>query len=752
MKFDPASQFFVIDSNNRHDVETHLYGYAVSENKIIQNKELADFDMDKVYSGSYVYVRKDASSIVIKQDFTGCYGVYLYKDKDYFAISNSFYMLLEHLKSSRSLTPDYNYSSAFIAADLCSISYSDTPVKEIKMLPRNAQVKISLIDDNIEIIHLDYEENTIKIDSAASLEILDTWFYKWTSIIRTIKAETDFISADLSGGFDSRTIFGLLAAANIDLNSISIISAPDTLHTHKEDHEIASQIAQACHVDLNEGAMGNLRASYFSSVEDTMKGGATGKIRVSYFDSMEDTLNISLYTKLGFHKQMYFRYSSSTAPVFSFTGAGGECIRSYWNMTEGQYRAALISRACLYSDFLSEYVSHELDNTFAQIRQKFGIAPDQENDYLTHHLYRETRCRNHFGKAIVERYMSNVITMAPFLDYELNKIQLNSKSCRDKNLLIALIFVRYFPWLLDFKFDGGRSIDSGTIAEARRINDLVPFANRNMELDTVPGAALPDTKAETGQETATEQKYSRQDVDDYLRSIFFSHKFRHVFCQSFPDSVYDLMASKIKTSNFYPLSEAYVAIALAKYIKNTSSCRCSTQDTLAALDVLSRSAIPDEAYDTPDIEGILKYSTARVDLKNYGSATNSIVVLENRNGTASQPKWFCDSHGQGTVVSSGKTEMTLKIQCVGSGQLRIALRGIDFRIKDKTRFPIWICYTKFSVNGTPILKDSVCVCHDIPFSYSLKVNDGDIFVLDFGWKALDSSCILPAASRGGEKK
>lgn len=735
MKFDPASQFFVIDSDNRHNVETHLYGYALSENTIIQNKELAgfDFDLDKVYAGSYVYVRRDASSIVIKQDFTGCYGVYLYRDKDYFAISNSFYMLLEHLKASRSLTPDYDFASAFIAEDLCSIAYSDTPVREIKMLPRNARLKISLTDGSIEIQHLDYEENTIEIESTKALEMLDTWFYKWTSIIRTIKAETDYISADLSGGFDSRTVFGLLSAANIDLNAIRINSAADTLHTHKEDYEIASQIAESCHFSLN--------------------GGALRKRRFTRFDSMEDTLNISFYTKLGFHKQMYFKYTCGTDPVFSFTGSGGECIRSYWNKTESEYREMLISRASQYSDFLSGYVSRELDSTFGQIKEKFGIAQDQENDYLLRHLYRETRCRNHFGKAIVESYMSNTITMTPLLDYELNKIKLSSERCQDKNLLIALIFVRYFPRLLDFRFEGGRSIDSATIAEARRLNDLVPFSNRNMELDTVPAQALPAAETEpaaTKQEAAPQQAYSSQDVHDCLMSVFFSHKFRHVFCQSFPDHVYELMANKIKRASYFPLSETYVAIALAKYINDTSLGRSNAQGIVATLDALSRSHVPAESDDAPDIEGILKYSTARADLKICGSANNRIVVLENRNGSASQPKWFCDSQGQGTVVTSGKTAMSLKIRCAGSGQLRTDLRGIDFRLKDNTRFPIWICYTKFSVNGVPVLKEPVCVCHDMPYTHSQKVSDGEELVLDLEWKALDSSCIMPAASHTGD--
>ena len=266
-----------------------------------------------------------------------------------------------------------------------------------------------------------------------------------------------------------------------------------------------------------------------------------------------------------------------------------------------------------------------------------------------------------------------------------------------------------------------------------------------MELDMVQSAARPANDTATKEEAASKQAYSSQDVQDYLRSVFFSHKFRHVFCQSFPDHVYELMANKIKRASYFPLSETYVAIALAKYISDTSSGPCTSQGIVATLDDLSKSHVPAESDDTPDMEGILKYGTARMDLKIYGSEKNRIVVLENRNGSASEPKWFCDSQGQGTVITSSKTGMSLKIRCAGAGELRTDLRGIDFRLKDNTRFPIWICYTKFAVNGVPVLKEPVCVWHDIPFTHRLMVSDGEELVLDLEWKALDSSCLMPAA-------
>lgn len=278
-------EFFVIDSNNLNEINQKLYGYSIQDENIIFNNEVDVNNLNE--NGSYVYVDVNDSEIKILQDFNGCYGLYLYKSEDYFAISNSFLKLVEYLKDIKPISLNKDYANSFLFADLYSFSYEETLINEIKTLPRNQQVIINKKNKTIDFKKKDYKEHTIDLDSKEGFETLDNWFYKWTNIIRNIKSKTNNLSIHLAGGLDTRIILALALSSNIDLDKINVFSYTDDKHTHKEDYIIASEIAEKFNFKLNK--------SVFS--EDIDK-----------FTDVNTSLDISFYPKLGFHKQMYFKY------------------------------------------------------------------------------------------------------------------------------------------------------------------------------------------------------------------------------------------------------------------------------------------------------------------------------------------------------------------------------------------------------------------------------------------------------------
>ena len=209
------NQFFVIDSESLDKVESRLYGFALSDDgKIIKNDNLTD-SAPISGCGTFVRVKFTSQKIIIEQDFNGCYGLYLFKDGDYFALSNSFWKLIEHLRGKHNLSLNNDYAKAFIASDLCSFAYQETLANEIEMLPRDCKVIIDTSTKIFEIQNIDYKENTVDIDSKEGIELLDKWFFRWTNIIRSIKARTNNIVADLTGGFDSRVVLTLFLNAGI---------------------------------------------------------------------------------------------------------------------------------------------------------------------------------------------------------------------------------------------------------------------------------------------------------------------------------------------------------------------------------------------------------------------------------------------------------------------------------------------------------------------------------------------------------
>ncbi len=132
--------FFVIDSCNLDNVESRMYGYAILDNEILINSHECNFPFPKDSYGCYVNVVRRDKEIEVYQDYFGSYGLYIYNQDGYFAISNSFLYLVNFLKTRKELSFDISYAKAFISAPQASLAYQDTMIKEIIMLPRNRSV------------------------------------------------------------------------------------------------------------------------------------------------------------------------------------------------------------------------------------------------------------------------------------------------------------------------------------------------------------------------------------------------------------------------------------------------------------------------------------------------------------------------------------------------------------------------------------------------------------------------------------
>ncbi len=131
--------------------------------------------------------------------------------------------------------------------------------------------------------------------------------------------------------------------------------------------------------------------------------------------------------------------------------------------------------------------------------------------------------------------------------------------------------------------------------------------------------------------------------------------------------------------------------------------------------------------------------TARIDIKNLGSAGNSIMILENSgyldpSTSITTPNWYRDGKGIGQMVQSARGDLMVKFRCLGNGKLVLTLRGLDKRDKSGQRIPIWIEYTEFTVNGQPALTAPTAVWHDQPLKLEQAVRDGEQFTLHAKWR------------------
>lgn len=703
------NEIFLFDSNNLENVDTKLYGFAFNNcDEIVTQNTL--HENDKITpNGAYVYIDVKNDEIIIKQDFIGAYGIYLYKNGSYFAFSNSFIKLAEYLKDKEILTFNKEYAEAFLFTGLCSFAYGETLINEIEVLPRNFKIIINKKNKSINYEIKNYQEHTVSLNSKEGLKTLDKWYTKWVNIIRSIKSKTNNISFDLSGGFDTRVVSALWLTSNIDLSKVKVRSNTAKIHVLEEDYEIASEISKKFGFQLNNDV------SDFNLIP---------------FKEIDTPLNISFYTKLGFHKELYFRYEYSDNTLYSFTGAGGETIRGYPNETNDEYIDEILKTANRYDDYLEKPSLNVIMNCLNKIKK---CCNNENDDELPEIAYKEVRCRNHYGKAIVESFFYNNIALSPLIDMDLHKLKINDALCDDKHLLIALIYQRYCPDLLNFKFEGGRHIDIETINRAKEINNIHPFVYK--ELNFISG---PDIKEKKPMNHFGGSHVKFDDANDLIRKGFYSRSFEMEFKKYFPANYYNEIIKYEQNNNFYPLRHIYAAIAILKLITCTKS-KIPNYSINNERWIKSFINEPKFENDGKNIENLLsKYYAARIDLKNFGSEVNALEIMRNsdKQSKIHYESWFKDEFGEGFIIESKKCSIKLKLKCINDGNLKLWLRSQDFRDKENNRIPIFIDFTKLKIDGIDYIEERKHISHDNYFVVEKNVRDSDIITIEIEWLPL----------------
>ena len=547
MVFRPEDAFFILDSEHLEEARSAFYGFTYLDDAVTDRLE----DLrgrEPEADGAWVYVRREDGKITVTQDFMGSYGLYLYRQGEYFALSNSFLYLVEYLRSRRPLTLNKEYADYLLIADLCSNVFDATLVQEITLLDRGAAVEIWIPERVLRIRVTDYLENTVDPASPEGLAVLDGWRDKWVRRIQRIAAESGYIRTDLSGGFDSRETLTLFLSSGIDLNEIQIFSNKDGLHTHSEDFQIASRIAEHYGFQLNGNKFRGLRTEPCT---------------------LDEILNICFYVKLGFHKQMYYTHEKRIDRKYTFTGNAGACIRDfrgvYGNLPQDCIqKAETLPRAFSklppdVRDAIQQSAHRLMERSFQTLRQKFAdFGRPLPEDELTQNLNRETRCRHHFGKSVAIQHLVNGITVSPLLDPDLFRLKLKTEQCPDYNLLSTLILERFAPGIMDFGFDGGRSVAPETIAFVKALNEKYPCP---------PPPALPAGFAFPDRTPEPEKKKNvlpKGTPDETLRAAFRSEEFRRLFNSVYDDSVYRAVEKDLSTRSYFPLSIVNIALAIGK--------------------------------------------------------------------------------------------------------------------------------------------------------------------------------------------
>ena len=142
------------------------------------------------------------------------------------------------------------------------------------------------------------------------------------------------------------------------------------------------------------------------------------------------------------------------------------------------------------------------------------------------------------------------------------------------------------------------------------------------------------------------------------------------------------------------------------------------------------------------INNLIKYQKncwklCRFDLQNKGNEFNRIHILENSNNLhITFPSWFKNHYGQGCQIEGSNNKLNLKFQCINDGNLRICLRGIDFRNLDHIRSPIYVNFTTFKINDKLIFEEDKLIWHDQPYEFEIYSKDKNIYEIYLEFKTI----------------
>ncbi|MBR5230812.1 MAG: hypothetical protein IKW00_01035 [Clostridia bacterium] len=699
----------MFDSERLDDVRSKLYGYCVQEDGIFEDAEFqAGKQLDFNGRGSYIALVRSGNTLTIRQDYHGSYGLYCYREGDYFALSNSLLLLMEYLTGKRKMTVNKDY--AYHMFRLNSFAYSETIINEIVDLESEAYVEIDIAAKTMEVHPVDYGDNTVDPCSPEGIELLDQWYRRWTNIMRAVGRKTQNVNISLSGGFDSRLVFLLALNSGMDLSRVKIHSINDGLHTHDEDYEIASQIADHYGLELNKKVLLDEMANF----------------------TMEDCLNVSFYSKLSIHEQLYFKRGVLRNRRFTFPGSGGENVRACWRESPRfflQKRRGEIKRMSLQAaPQLLRSMENVLDRTFSQLRKKHHVK-DEQDPILSLYAYRDVRCRHHFAKSGLEDYFANNINLSPFMDPDLCKLKGTSAHCKDTNLIMTLIFCRYRKELLDFKFDSGRSIDAKTIAYAQKIADSYPFEEKK------ENAAFYLTDARDGLPANDNPTLYPPAVLSYLYEVLQGEEGKKIFASQFPAELYDYARNYTLQTKFFPLSAGYVVFGILRAIDAQNGTAVSS--TKKRLDGYCGRKI-----------NLRDFYTARIDVRllNEGGSSFEIESISDPEARVEQP-WWIQKDGSGCVIESTRMNLKMTIRCDTDGLLRVVLRSLDSRDKEGRHIPFWLRYKQITVDDQ-VRYETYRVWHDEPCCLKKEVKAGKKITLRFFWEP----CFYPVARSEKEKQ
>lgn len=697
-----ADNFFFIDSTNCRDVQSRMYGYAYMEDEFNINYRGRNTKIPFDTYGCYINIIRDNSTVYIQQDYFGLFGLFIYERDGYFAISNSLFLMLIRLNGKEELDIDYSYLDLLVCSWLVPPAIEATYIKQISHVPSNVVLSIDTQTRTISRTINPYNIGIYPADSEKAFEILDHWQEKYKSLYVALEENDYPVKIDISGGFDSRTALATIKGESFNYEYPVFYSADDALYTHKEDFELASELASRLGFKLNQ-------FRNFSS----------------YPIAAEQSLIFSMLPKFLYHSEPYYPLKYYNRPYFNFGGQGGENLRVFYkDEREDIIRDIVRMPQFNYYDFnvsARDLLERELDQAEELLQCDYSVGKK---------LYFLSRTRNHFGKTFVESFLANKMEIAPLMDPNLYKIDQHLPGCTPL-LLNAIIIGRYLPELVDIPFQGGRSIPDADWQKAHELNSRFP--RKNGKAHDVFIICLNRCNPERGDGKTSAYDLARQGCHEEGLYKFIAG--------TYGDDVLTFCRRHRKNNAFMPdrfFTMFYQIRQLFQLL-----------DRVPPEPASKNSELPHAELSNNIFKILMLLLSSRVDLKFIGNGKDQRAVLTDSIPDYLEyyyPDWLADIHGRGLVIQTRawRDEIRFRFCCPHSGTMDIYFRAPYMDDVNGKRVELCVNYKKIIIKKLNhgniwTLHRHACATHDEPVRAKLAVDAGDCFEIRFAY----APCPLP---------
>lgn len=444
----------LITADNCDMTKPFINGWIIFNSMYISSSNVLDMllrmggDISHYNEGRYIICTKKENIIELYSDPMGQDLLFYYISESYWAISNSYNILIKNLKTKNiKLTLSLSASSTFFlptSGHGNQLISNSTLCNEVNILSIDKKISINNKTKIIKFIDCNDKYKSISPQSDKGISIINKWISIWLSFIKSAVENNENINVDITGGRDSRIILAIILAAKVDLNKIKFISNKNFI----DDFKVAKELAKEFNFKLNE----NIKKS------------------PSYNIPSDEKYSLWKNGSMGVYTPVYFPAKKNLEVEFHFHGGGGELHRKLYKATPNK----------LYFHWEKHTQKTQPIEKFSLLHDEFikGIknsGSHMDDRYGLDKHYFNFRNRLHFGRAWYKDIgKTTLMPLNSRLLYSLKIIDENSKV--DEDFLIAIILMYASKKLLTIPFDKiEKSISKNAIEQAEKhIDQLKP--------------------------------------------------------------------------------------------------------------------------------------------------------------------------------------------------------------------------------------------------------------------------------------